>query len=163
MRWRQMRAPPEGASDRNKDVKHPAKSCVFCRILRGEVPASIIIETTQAMALMDINQPMPGHVLVIPRAHIENIYDLDPQTGTEVFDLTLGVAKAVKRALQPDGLDLFQANERAGQQSVFHFHMHIIARYVGDRDRIRFSWEDDLAPKSQLDQLAGAIRSAIPT
>ena len=143
-------------------MAHPTQNCIFCRILRGEVPASIIIETAQAVAFADINQPTPGHVLVIPRAHIENIYNLDAQTGAEVFNLTMDVAKAVKRALQPDGLDLFQANERAGQQSVFHFHIHIIARYAGDRDRIRFAWDDNLAPKSELDELAETIRAAMP-
>ena len=112
-------------------MAHPAQNCIFCRILRGEAPASIIVETAQAVAFADINQPTPGHVLVIPRVHIENIYDLDAQTGAEVFNLTMDVAKAVKRALQPDGLDLFQANERAGQQSVFHFHIHIIAALCG--------------------------------
>ncbi len=142
-------------------MEHLTQDCAFCRILRGEIPASLVAETEYAVAFMDLNQPTPGHVLVIPRAHIENIYDLDAETGAAVFDLTLGMAKAVKRALQPDGLDLFQANERAGQQSVLHFHIHIIARYAGDRDRIHLSWSNDLAPKSELDAMAATIRAAM--
>jgi histidine triad (HIT) family protein len=107
---------------------------------------------------MDINQPTPGHVLVIPRAHIRDIYALDPEIGAEVFRLTLAVAKAVKAAVRADGLNLVQANERAGQQDVFHFHMHIIARFEGDRDRIRFGWHPNLPPRDELDRLAAEIK-----
>jgi histidine triad (HIT) family protein len=147
-------------------MDHPSPSslneaCIFCRIVSGEAPASIIAETAHALAFMDINQPTPGHVLIIARDHFLNLYDMDAETGADVFRLTLDVAKAVKRALKPDGLNLFQANEAAGQQSVFHFHMHIIARYAGDRDHIRFGWRTDLLSPSELDDIAGAIRSAL--
>jgi len=131
--------------------------CIFCRIAMGAAPASIVAETPLALAIMDINQPTPGHVLIIPRAHVRTIDDLDAETGAAVFGLTLKTAKAVKQAVSADGLNLFQANEAAGQQDVFHFHVHIIARFAGDRDRIRFGWRTNLPPRSELDQMAGAI------
>lgn len=143
------------------DPKHDP-ACIFCRIVRGEAPASIIAETAQAVAFMDVNQPTPGHVLVIPRDHLVYLYDLDAATATGVFGLTTEVAKAVKHSLQPDGLNLFQANEVAGQQEVWHLHVHIVARYTGDRDRIRFGWRTELPPRSELDHLAKTIRSAMP-
>ncbi len=73
----------------------------------------------------------------------------------------MDVAKAVKTALRCDGLDLLQANERAGQQEVFHFHVHVIARYHGDRDRIRFGWSPILPPRAELDGLAESIRKEL--
>jgi histidine triad (HIT) family protein len=112
------------------------EDCIFCRIAAGMASASIIAETPDALAFMDIDQPTPGHVLIIPRAHVKDIYELEDETAVAVFRLTLRVAKAVKLALAPDGLNLIQANERAGQQQVFHFHVHIVARYLGDRDWI---------------------------
>jgi histidine triad (HIT) family protein len=131
--------------------------CIFCRIVAGQAPASIVSETSGAIAFMDVNQATDGHVLVIPKAHIRDIYGMDPATTDEVFRLTVDVAKAVKAALACDGLDLLQANERAGQQEVFHFHVHVIARYNGDRDRIRLSWQPVLPPRAELDRLASAI------
>jgi histidine triad (HIT) family protein len=136
--------------------------CIFCRIVRGEAPASTIAETPLALAFMDVNQPVPGHVLVVPRAHVRDLYELDSATGAAVFDLTLQTAKAVKRALRADGLNLVQSNEPAGQQEVFHLHFHVLARFAGDRDRIRLGWRSDLAPRGELDRLAEIIRSELP-
>jgi histidine triad (HIT) family protein len=135
--------------------------CIFCRIAAGEAEASMVAETPEALAFMDVNQPTPGHVLVIPRAHIRDIYALDPETGAAVFKLTIEVAKAVKQAMNADGLTLVQANERAGQQEVFHFHMHIIARFAGDRDRVRFGWRADLPARTELDLMAEVIRGVL--
>jgi histidine triad (HIT) family protein len=138
-----------------------SEDCIFCRIAAGKAPASIVAENADAIAFMDINQPTPGHVLVIPRAHVRDIYELGSETADAVFRLTVQVAKAVKLALAPDGLTLIQANERAGQQHVFHFHMHILARYLDDRDRIRLGWQNGLAAPSELDRLAGEIRAVL--
>jgi histidine triad (HIT) family protein len=133
-------------------------NCVFCQIANGAAPASIVAETPQAMAFMDINQPVPGKVLVIPRTHVPDVYSLDLDTATAVFRLTVQVAQAVKTALQPDGLNLFQSNEAAAGQDVFHFHMHIMARYRGDHDRVRVALARHLPPRTELDQLAAQIR-----
>jgi histidine triad (HIT) family protein len=136
-------------------------NCVFCRIAQGRTPASIVAESAEALAFMDINQPTPGHVLIIPRAHLKDIYEVGDGTAASLFQLTVRVAKAVKVALHPDGLDLLQANERAGQQHVFHFHIHIVARYEGDRDRIWQGWQSNLPDHGELEQLAARISSAL--
>lgn len=138
------------------------EDCIFCRIAAGRAPASIVAETPAALAFMDINQPSDGHVLIIPRTHIRDIYGMDPTTTDAVFRMTVDVARAVKGALKCDGLDLLQANEPAGQQEVFHFHVHVLARYHGDRDRIRFGWSPVMPPRAELDRLAGVIRRSMP-
>jgi histidine triad (HIT) family protein len=138
-----------------------SEDCIFCRIAAGAAPASIIAENPDALAFMDIDQPMPGHVLIIPRTHVRDIYELDDEVAAAVFRLTVQVAKAVKLALAPDGMNLLQANERAGQQVVFHFHMHVMARYFGDRDRIRLGWQNNHPASAELDRLAAEIRAAL--
>jgi histidine triad (HIT) family protein len=137
------------------------EDCIFCSIAAGTAPASIVAENAEALAFMDIDQPTPGHVLVIPRAHVRDIYELEAETAATVFRLTVQVAKAVKLALAPDGVNLIQANERAGQQHVFHFHMHIVARYAGDSDRIRLGWKPNLPAPPELDRLAAQIRATL--
>jgi histidine triad (HIT) family protein len=133
-------------------------NCVFCRIVARQAPASIVAETVDALAFMDLNQVTDGHVLIIPKLHIRDVYGLNPQTTDAVFRLTVDVAKAVKAALRCDGLNLLQANEPAGQQEVFHVHVHVIARYEGDRDRIRFGWSPVISARHELDRLAETIR-----
>lgn len=138
-----------------------SEDCIFCRIVARQAPASIIAETDAALAFMDINQATDGHVLIIPKQHVRDIYELDDATADAVFRLTVVVAKAVKSSLHPDGLNLLQANEPAGQQEVFHFHNHVIARYHGDRDRIRFGWKAEFPPRPHLDALAQTIAAAL--
>ena len=137
------------------------EDCIFCRIVARQAPASMVAETEHALAFMDINQPTDGHVLIIPKRHVADIYALDEETADAVFRLTVQVAKAVKTALRPDGLNLLQANEPAGQQEVFHFHNHVIARYHGDRDRVRMGWKAALPARSHLDALADSIAAAL--
>jgi histidine triad (HIT) family protein len=138
-----------------------SEDCIFCRIAAHTAPASIVAETSDTLAFMDINQPTLGHVLVIPRAHVRDIYEMEAEVAASVFKLTVQVAKAVKLALAPDGLTLIQANERAGQQHVFHFHMHIVARYFDDGDRVRLGWKTNLPAPDELDRLAAEIRTAL--
>jgi histidine triad (HIT) family protein len=137
------------------------EDCIFCRIGDGSAPASIVARSSDALAFMDINQPVPGHVLVIPRAHVRDVYELESELAASVFRLTVQVAKAVKLALAPDGVTLIQANERAGQQHVFHFHMHIMARYSGDGDRVHLGWKPNLPDPVELDRMAAQIRAAL--
>ena len=106
--------------------------CIFCAIVEGGAPAHVVFEDEKTMAFMDINPANPGHTLVVPRKHVPNIYALDDETGAAVVRTTVRVARAVKAALQPEGLSLLQTNERAGGQSVFHFHIHVIPRWRGD-------------------------------
>lgn len=138
------------------------EDCIFCRIAAGHAPASIVAETPEAVALMDINQMTEGHVLIIPREHIRDIYEMDDELTEAVFRLTVDVAKAVKAALKCDGINLWQSNEPAAQQEVFHFHVHVIARYHGDRDRIRVAWTPHRRPHGELDRLAASISAALP-
>jgi histidine triad (HIT) family protein len=106
--------------------------CIFCAIIEGRAPAEVVFEDEETMAFMDLHPANPGHTLVVPKKHVPNIYTLDDETGAAVLRTTVRVAKAVKAALQPEGVSLLQTNEPAGGQSVFHFHIHVIPRWLGD-------------------------------
>jgi histidine triad (HIT) family protein len=106
--------------------------CIFCAIGEGKAPAEVVFEDEETLAFMDINPANPGHTLVIPKRHVRDIYKLDEKTAAAVMRTTVQVSKAIKRALQPDGLNLVQSNERAGGQDIFHFHIHVIPRWYGD-------------------------------
>lgn len=85
---------------------------------------------------MDINPANPGHTLVIPKQHVRGIYELDEGTAAAVMKATVRVARAIRRALQPDGMNLIQSNERAGGQEIFHLHIHAVPRWYGDGLRL---------------------------
>jgi histidine triad (HIT) family protein len=112
------------------------RGCIFCAIIEGQAPAEVVFEDEETLAFMDINPANPGHTLVIPKMHVRDIYGMDEETAAAVMRTTVRVARAIKRALQPDGMNLVQSNEHAGGQDIFHFHIHIIPRWYGDGLRL---------------------------
>lgn len=106
--------------------------CPFCDIAAGRLPASVVAQTDRAMAFLDLRQATEGHVLVIPRQHVETIFDIEPELAGEVMALGVRVAHALRQAFRPAGLNLWQSNGKAGGQEVPHFHLHVQPRRVGD-------------------------------
>ena len=106
--------------------------CIFCAIVAGDIPATTVYEDEHVFAFMDIAPANPGHTLVIPKQHYRNIYDMPVEVGSKIMQAAIPIANAIRTALNPDGLNLFQSNEAAGFQTVFHFHLHLIPRWEGD-------------------------------
>lgn len=133
--------------------------CVFCRIVRGELPASKVYEDERTLAFMNIMAGNPGHTLVISKAHRENIYTLEDELAAAVFQTTPRIARAVKAATGCEGITLFQANEVAGGQTVFHFHLHILPRHPGDS--LPGVWPATAPGREALDAMAARIAGAL--
>ena len=111
-------------------------SCLFCKIIAGEVPATIVQEDERTVAFMDINPATRGHALVVPRAHVRDLLEI----GREDLDAVLAAAQRLagraKEALQADGINLLNSCGAAAWQTIFHFHIHVIPRYDGDPLRL---------------------------
>lgn len=107
-------------------------NCVFCGIVAGDIPGTIVAETERAIAFMDINPGTRGHLLVVPRTHTEDLTTISPEDLTAVVLLGQQLAIRVKERLGADGVNLVQSNGAAAWQTVFHFHLHVIPRYEGD-------------------------------
>ena len=104
---------------------------IFAKILRGEIPCVKVYENDKTLAFMDVMPEAEGHVLVIPKEGAENILDLSPAGLAALMATTQKVAKAVDKALSPDGILLKQYNRAAAGQSIFHVHFHIVPRWEG--------------------------------
>jgi diadenosine tetraphosphate (Ap4A) HIT family hydrolase/chloramphenicol 3-O-phosphotransferase len=109
------------------------RECLFCLIVAGRSPAHVVHETNATIAFLDqLRQPTDAaHVLVIPKAHVENIYAVDDALGAELFAAHALVARAVKRAFAPEGITTWSSNERGANQEIPHFHLHVYPRRVG--------------------------------
>jgi len=112
--------------------------CIFCKIVAGELPASIVGEDERTISFMDIAPATRGHALVIPREHSPDLLSIEPQDLTAVGAAAQRLAIRAKQRLGADGVNLLNACGAVAFQSVFHFHMHVIPRYEGDR--LRLPW-----------------------
>ena len=137
-------------------------ACVFCQILAGHAPASVVWEDAHVVALMGLRQAVPGHVLVIPRLHAETLYDLDEDAAAHLMRVAHRIALALRGTLDPDGLNLWQSNSEAGGQEVPHFHLHVHPRRMGDGLLDVYPAGAPVpAPREQLDALALTLRQQL--
>jgi histidine triad (HIT) family protein len=125
--------------------------CLFCKIVAGEIPATVVAQDERTFAFMDINPATRGHVLVIPRAHARDVHEIDSEDLKAVAAAAQRVAARAVQELGADGVNLLQSSGRAAWQTVFHFHLHVIPRYEGDP--LRLPW---VPAPGDMDDIAAA-------
>jgi histidine triad (HIT) family protein len=108
---------------------------------------------------MDIGSVNPGHMLVAVKPHVENVFGLDDTLAAAAMRTTARVARALKASIAPEGVNLFQANGAAAEQTVFHFHIHVLPRRVGDG--MKLVWPVKNPPREELEASAARIRAAL--
>ena len=127
--------------------------------MAGEAPAHVVYDDDATVAFMDINPATEGHVLVVPRRHSDDLWDLPADDGEAVWRATHRLAIAARDAFRPDGLNLVQATRSAAFQSVFHFHMHVIPRYAGDA--IEPPWIERPGDRDRIAAAAGRLKAVL--
>lgn len=133
--------------------------CIFCAIVEGKIPSSKVYEDEYVFAFMDIAPANPGHLLLIPKQHYRNIFDMPAEIGSKIMEAAIPLASAIREALNPEGLNLFQSNEAAGFQTVFHFHLHLIPRWEGDP--LRLPWKPSEGDIEEINKIAMKIQKAL--
>jgi len=131
-------------------------SCVFCRILDGQIPATKVFEDEACLAFMDIGPLAEGHVLLIPSDHAASLDMLSADQAAAMLRNLPALARAVQVATGCEGLNVLQNNARVAGQLVMHVHFHIIPRNSGDA--FQFNWPAGEYPEGRAEQLAEAIR-----
>ena len=134
-------------------------TCIFCDILKGNVPASFVYDDDSVVGIMSLEQPSPYKVLVLPREHVETIYDLSEQQASDIFTATVRIAKAIRDLGSCDGMNIVQSNGQAAQQTVFHFHLHIVPR--SKNDTITLQWNNEPADRETLETMAENVRQSL--
>ena len=136
------------------------EDCIFCAIVAGTAPTSVVYEDDVSLGFMDIQPVNPGHLLVIPKRHAAGLAELDEQTGGHLFRVAMRLAAALRRSGLPcEGINFFLADGEVAFQDVFHVHLHVIPRSAGDAFKIDADWSAQ-PPRAELDDLAARIRNA---
>lgn len=112
--------------------------CVFCKIIEGDIPSYKVYEDNDVLAFLDISQVTIGHTLVIPKKHVENVFELDQDTASVLFSKIPLIANKLKKALNITDLNILNNNGKGAYQSVFHYHIHLLPRYENDNFSINF-------------------------
>jgi histidine triad (HIT) family protein len=130
------------------------EDCIFCRIVAGELPSTRIHEDERTIAIMDINPATRGHALVIPRAHARDIHDIGEQDLAHCALVARTIADRALSGLSADGITIMQANAPAAWQTVFHYHVHVIPRYLDDP--LVLPWQPAPADLDEISEISKA-------
>lgn len=132
------------------------QDCIFCRIAAGELPAQIVDQDERTIAFMDISPATRGHALVIPRRHSRDLLEIEPDDLQATVLSAQRLARKMPDRLGADGVNLLNSCGRAGWQTVFHFHVHVIPRYQGDP--LRLPWTPAEGDPAEIAQAAELLR-----
>ncbi|MGB6065588.1 MAG: HIT family protein [Desulfomonilaceae bacterium] len=136
------------------------EDCIFCKIVAGEVPCTKVFEDETMLAFMDISPLNKGHLLVVPKEHFKNVFEIDAEVYARMAVAVCRLSKAIKSGLAPDGVNVMQLNGKAANQVVPHLHIHIVPRWKGDGLTIS-AWEPVMGDKDEISRNAELIRSKL--
>jgi histidine triad (HIT) family protein len=130
--------------------------CLFCKIVAGDLPATIVAQDEATVTFMDINPATRGHVLVVPRNHARDLTEIDPADLAAVAQAAQRVAQTMGERLGTDGVNLLNSCGAAAWQTVFHFHLHVIPRY--DDDPLKLPWVPGPGDAAEIQGAATALK-----
>jgi histidine triad (HIT) family protein len=130
--------------------------CLFCKIVAGEIPGTIVAEDERTVAFMDINPATRGHALVVPRRHAANLGEISSEDFAAVADAARRLAIRAHSALDADGVNLMNSWGPAAWQTVFHLHVHVIPRYADDP--LQLPWKPAPGNEVEIAEAADALR-----
>ena len=133
-------------------------NCIFCKIANGEIPSRTVYEDEDFRAILDLGPATKGHTLILPKDHAANLMELPEETAKKVLPLAGKIAAMLKERLGCDGINLVQNNGEIAGQTVMHFHLHVIPRYVNDGQNIL--WKPTSPSAEELDEVLKEIGGA---
>lgn len=136
-----------------------SEDCIFCKIVRGEIPCAKVYESDTVLAFLDISPVNKGHALVIPKDHYPTLFDIPVAHAEELLAALQNVGRAVMQSTEADGLNLGMNNYKAAGQLVPHAHYHLIPRF--EADGLTLWPQNPYEDQEQMQQLAAAIHKAI--
>jgi len=131
--------------------------CLFCKIVRGDIPCEKIHETAYTLAFLDINPVSRGHTMVVLKEHKQNLTQLNQEELMKLFSAVKQATKRIQAGLDPDGFNIGLNQGQVAGQAIAHLHVHIIPRYLGDGGGSMHSIIRN-PPREDIKETAGKIR-----
>lgn len=120
------------------------EACIFCKIVKGEIPAFTIYEDEQYKVILDRFPTATGHALIIPKYHHEDIFDMPQEIAQGIYPIAKKMAQLLKEVTMADGINILQNNGKAAGQAIFHFHLHLIPRKYEDQIKLNETSRQDM-------------------
>ena len=139
-------------------IRMKDENCIFCKILAGEIPSTAVYEDDDFKAILDVNPAARGHVIILPKNHAANIYELPDEDASKIMVVAKKIATAIEKAYHCDGVNILQNNGEAAGQTVFHLHVHVIPRFKGDT--VNIGWKQGDMPED-LDAICKEIQAQL--
>lgn len=133
-------------------------NCLFCKIIAGEIPCYKVYEDSDFIAFLDIYPVNPGHVLVIPKVHCDNIFELSDDIASKYFVVVKKMASIIKESVNADGINIGMNNLSAAGQIIFHSHVHVIPRFNDDGLK---HWSSKEISSENMEEIADKIKIII--
>lgn len=130
-------------------------NCIFCKIANGDIPSKTIYEDDEFRVILDLGPATKGHALILPKDHYTNIYELPDFVAGKVLKIAKKMAIQMSERLDCGGFNIVQNNGEIAGQTVFHFHMHLIPRYIDDNQQI--GWKDIKISQDELEDIKNKI------
>ncbi|MFW9953179.1 MAG: HIT family protein [Candidatus Thorarchaeota archaeon] len=139
------------------------QDCIFCKIIRGEIPSSVIFEDDMCMAFMDVFPIREGHCLLVPKQHFTNMLDVDPKVAERLGQKLSELSRMVYNVYKPAGILNIAANGPDAGQEVPHLHFHVIPKKKGEPFGFRFppGYRDEMASREELNRIAGNLSKSL--
>lgn len=133
-------------------------NCIFCKLANKDIPTNIIYEDEKFTVIMDADPATKGHALILPKNHAANIYELPDEDAADIFVLAKKLATKMTEVLHCDGFNIVQNNGKVAGQTVFHFHMHLIPRYLDDGNEDKLTWNHAGLSADEIAEIAAKLR-----
>lgn len=137
------------------------QNCIFCKLAGGDIPTNVIYEDEMFTVIMDASPATRGHALILPKEHAANIYELSDEAASKVFVLAKKLATKMTVILKCDGFNIVQNNGEVAGQTVFHFHMHLIPRYIGDGNEQKLGWNHADLSADEIAQICKELQQKL--
>ena len=134
-------------------------NCIFCKLANKDIPTNIIYEDDRFTVILDASPATKGHALILPKNHAANIYELPDEDAAAVFVLAKKLATKMTEILHCDGFNIVQNNGEVAGQTVFHFHMHLIPRYLNDGNQDKLTWNHAEFTPEEIAEIAAELRA----
>lgn len=134
-------------------------NCIFCKLANKDIPTNIIYEDEKFTVIMDASPATKGHALILPKNHAANIYELPDEDAADIFVLAKKLATKMTEILHCDGFNIVQNNGEVAGQTVFHFHMHLIPRYLNDGNADKLTWNHADLSADEIAEIAAKLRA----